>query len=67
MREPSLRKNLRSTPSSVSQPLVGTTDPAPAAIDPEELAKEVFKLIKEDLRRERERQGRQARLGKETA
>ncbi len=67
MREPSLRKNLRSIATSVSQPLNGEASPAPAAIDPEELAKEVFKLMKEDLRRERERQGRQARLGKETA
>jgi hypothetical protein len=67
MSESSLRKNLRSAPSSVSQPSEGAAGPAPAAIDPEELAKEVFKLIKEDLRRERERQGSQTRLGKETA
>jgi hypothetical protein len=53
----------------LSQSLDGSAGvaPPPAGVDPEELAKEVFKLMKEDLRRERERQGRQARLGKEPA
>jgi hypothetical protein len=63
-----LQKNLTSIASPVPQPHEGAASPAqaPAEIDPEDLAKEVFKLLREDLRRERERQGRQAHLGKET-
>ena len=58
MTKPILRKETSTTVSSISHSLQEGETPSAPGVDPKELAKEIYKLMKEDLRRERERQGK---------